>query len=900
MNSFVSSFKSLRWLNGSLVLALLVAMWLPAVQPLQAQMRAGVSAVAETNCYVANVGHRTYLPLVGRAGAAADAVVLLAGQQVVVSQQPIERTLTYDVGRQYSYQYDLTVQSQATSLDENGSDNNSGLAIGVEATVEVGITAQDQNGVFSGYLFFSDVTICAATATGAGTLVDDATLLAALADPLLFTQNENGTIVTVSYPVDSPDMAVNIQKGVLNSLQITLMGNLDNYIVEETGGQGSYQAAYAIAEQTDGLAINRTFNQDSFTNLLYTGDENEALILQNTSNIFLDGTLGVLKSVQVVEQIISADQSDTPADADGASASSGAYTRSNLTLAAVGNLPTDMPHRHPETTYVVGGLGAILTDDGTFRPGIDMETVDLTAEFNAFEADPDNPHLAQRLADLMDSAEDNSVRDLIETRLATAAGSDEELAKRYVDVLGINGSPEAQALLLPAVQKVRGAAVQEHALIGLVMLRRYPISQSVALAVRGIATDPNDDMQELALLVLGAIVDNIQVTTGGGVSPSLVKQEFRTGLQNAADDETRILYMDALGNAADLDALALITPYLVNTHEYEVREAAVHALRKLPAADVEATLIGLLSDTTEDPVLREVTANVLRGRVLTPAGALALAAYEAEETPPTWADGFLVPQDINYKKTWGKYLGGSKFGLDLPGSVSATEKSNPNSISLVARQEAVAKAWVFSFNIAMAELISQRKGDKQELKVTFSLLNNKIKKSFDKEVQCQYTKSATLYKATHTLIDFKQKIPVWGIITVDLGIRATGSIGLDYSYNLDVCNPLKPYVQGTITPSASAALEGYAALSIQILRGGASITGTLLNTSMPAIATAQRNNSFSLCFDIKVKTKPLTISVKVFAERIKLNGSWKRFYESTLFSYHTPEKVYPLLVTCLP
>jgi hypothetical protein len=879
-------------LNLSLVMALFLSFLPLADHSVQAAPVQSVSAsVTEESCFVAGVGERIFLPLLSRPGTGGVAPIAPAAAVTT------ERSLRYDVGKTYTYRYELAVQSRSTSQDAEGSQSNNGMAIGVSADVDVAITAKDATGVFSGRMRLRNVILCAADITGAGTLVGDEELLTALAQPIFFKQANDGVISEVTYPQASPATAVNLQKGLLNSLQITLKPGLSSYSAEESGGQGAYTSAYVLSEGEGGLNIARTFNQDGFATLLYSGDENEELLLQNTSTIFLDGPMGVLRSVKVVEEIVSADQSQTPPStddtADGATATSSATTQSSLILNGVADTPAAAAVA-PTAAYVTGGLGVELSDDGPFRPGIDSDEVDLAAEFNALEGDLDNPALAQRLSDLIHADEGTAVLDMLKSRLE-ASSANEERAKRYIDVLGIDGTPrpEAVALLLPAVQKVYGPAVQEHALIGLIMLRT--VHHDLVEAVQRIANDSDDPMHGLSLLVLGAIVEKIEDPTGG--TKGAIKLKLRSGLRSANDDETRILYLDAIGNAGDLQALSQIQALLDNTNPFEVREAAIQALRKLPAENVEEQLISLLSNPDEDPELREIVANVLRGRKLSQAAVAALAAYDAEGgLVPAWST---QTNAITFKKSWNKHLGGSKLGIDLPGSVSATEKTNPNSVSLVARQEAVAHAWSFKYNIALAELLSQRKGDKQELKVTFSLLNNKIKKTFDKEVECAYNKSANLYKATHTLIDFKTKIPVWGAITVDLGIRATGSIALDFSYNLDVCNLTKPLVAGSITPSASATLEGYAALSIQVLRGGAAVSGTLLNTSIPAQLTAKRVTNFELCIDIKVKTKPLTIAIKLFAERRKLTGGWKRFFETTLFKYDTPQKDYPLLVSCL-
>ena len=719
--------------------------------------------------------------------------------------------------------------------------------------------------------------------------------------PLLFQQQPNGVISQVAFPVGAPDTAVNLQKGILNALQLTLQAGSNLYTVEESGGQGQYQVAYTLTDSPAGLQIQKTFNQDSFIAMLYAGDENAELLLQNQSELLLDAEQGVVKTVTMNETIVSADESaDAPSTdggaVDGVVANSGAKTRGTLRLTGV----TDMPIQAAalDAPYVDGTLGAVIEDSGPFRPGIDVATVDVAAELAALEAAPDDPALVKRLSDLLAVDDGSTVLDALRGRLQAVSANDAQ-AMGYIDALGVNSSPAAQTTMADTLAAPFSPAVQEHTLIAFIGLAE-PTTETLQLVAR-IANDPNDPnatLRDTALLVLGALLYVIEDPTGG-VTGALL-QQLRDGLQNAADDETRIRYLDAIGNAGDAAAYALIAGFVVNTQPFDVREAAVAALRKLTVDGAEAQLVQIMADSAEDEVLREVAANVLRGRVLSATAAAALAAYEGTTTGEIAAAGLNQTNDLSYKKTWNKHLGGSKFGVDLPGSVAVAEKIQPvRNVSLVGRQEAVAHAWSFKYNIALAEVTSKRVADKQQFRVYFGLLNNKVKKEYVKEAQCAYNKTGNLYKATRTLIDVSQSIPVYAIISVDLGIRAVGNVSLDYTYNHDICNPLHPLVAGSITPAVSATLEGYAALSIKILRGGASVEGKLLDTSIPAKLTAKRDDSFQLCIDITVKTKPLTIKVKIFAERIKLNGKWKRFAEKTLFQYETPQKNYPLLVQCL-
>ncbi|MFN8441807.1 MAG: hypothetical protein U0175_13595 [Caldilineaceae bacterium] len=883
MNKLFS--KTLRIVNSGFVAALLLTS-LPFATP---SVQAATSAMSsESSCTVSGVGPKLFLPMVANGSGGA---VNVANAPAQVAATP--RTLRYQVGKTYSYHYDLAVESQSVSQDGEGSQTSNGQALGVIADVDVAITAQNNN-VFTGNLVFRNTQLCNADVTGVGTTIEDDELLKALAQPILFKQKSNGTISEVSYEAGAPDAAVNLQKGVLNSLQVTLQST-DSYEVEEQGGQGSYKVHYTVNDSAEGLNIARLFNQDSFLTLLYAGDDNQELQLQNSSSLLLDAALGVIKSVNVNETIVSAEQSQPPVStdgpADGASATSGAETRSLLSLSGVSDSGLQAAAQ-PNVNYVVGGLGAAVSDEGPFRPGIDLTTVDLNAELAALETAPDDPALVERISDLIDNDEGTTVLDTLATRMSSNSSND-EISKGYVDVLGVNGTPQAQVRLLTSVQFPYSLAVQEHALIGIITLRNP--QPSTVQAVQNIANDANSPLHDLALLVLGGLAETYQDPTGNTLGA--IKQQLREGLRLAATDDSRILYLDAIGNSGDASALSQIEGYLAKSNAFALRMAAIESLRKFPASDVEERLVTLLNDTTDEPEIREIVANVLRGRVLSESAAAALAAYD---NAALMAASFEQTNDTTWKKSWNKHLGGNKFGINLPGSVNAAEKLQPErNVSLVAEQKADAHAWSFTYNVAKAEMVSKRNGDHQDFHLGLYLLNNKIKKEWNKSVQCDFNKSANVYKKTHTLIDFSQKIPVWAIINITIGIRATGSLSLDYSYDLDVCNPLHPFVSGSITPAVNATLEGYAAVSIEIVRAGASVSGTLLNTSLPAKLTAKRDDKFELCMNITVKTKPLTIAVKIFAERRKLTGGWKRFAEKTIFKYETPQKNYALLDKCL-
>ena len=879
----------LRLLNLSLIIALLISV--SPLWPTTAQAAPARTTAADL-CYVAGVGARLFLPMVAM-GQSQPATAQVAA---VTGTTP--RELRYQLGKTYTYHYDLAVESQAVSREADGTAAVDGQALGVIADVDLSITEQTAAEGFAGMVVMRNVTICSAELSGVGTVVEDADLIAALQAPLLFQQQPNGVISQVAFPVGAPDTAVNLQKGILNALQLTLQAGSNLYTVEESGGQGQYQVAYTLTDSPAGLQIQKTFNQDSFIAMLYAGDENAELLLQNQSELLLDAEQGVVKTVTVNETIVSADESaDAPSTdggaVDGVVANSGAKTHGTLRLTGV----TDMPSQAAALTapYVDGTLGAVIEDSGPFRPGIDLTTVDVAAELTALEAAPDDPALVKRLSDLLAADDDGTVLAALRGRLQAVSANDAQ-AMGYIDALGVNSSPAAQTAMADTLAAPFSAAVQEHALIAFVGLPE-PTTPTLQLVAR-IANDPNATLRDTALLVLGALLYVIEDPTGG-VTGSLL-QQLRDGLQNAADDATRIRYLDAIGNAGDATAYDLLVGFVANTQPFDVREAALAALRKLTVDGAEAQLVQIMTDSAEDEVLREVAANLLRGRVLSTTAAAALATYEGTTTGEIAAAALNQANDLSYKKTWNKHLGGSKFGVDLPGSVAVAEKTQPvRNVSLVGRQEAVAHAWSFKYNIALAEVTSKRVADKQQFRVYFGLLNNKVKKEYVKEAQCAYEKTGNLYKATRTLIDVSQSIPVYAIISVDLGIRAVGNVSLDYTYNHDICNPLHPLVAGSITPAVSATLEGYAALSIKILRGGASVEGKLLDTSIPAKLTAKRDDSFQLCIDITVKTKPLTIKVKIFAERIKLNGKWKRFAEKTLFQYETPQKNYPLLVQCL-
>jgi len=199
--------------------------------------------------------------------------------------------------------------------------------------------------------------------------------------------------------------------------------------------------------------------------------------------------------------------------------------------------------------------------------------------------------------------------------LDALARSDDILGPAANSVLAGAGSDLALAALWP---RLASGALGRQPTQGLLMTMASvprPTAQLLAQVRALISTNTTDyQVSVTGALVLGALVR--QVARAGTVASAGAREEARLavdmliqGLRHATHEEHRTLFIHALGNAGDADALPYIEGYTHSRQSRSLRLAAIESVRHMPAmlpATIRARrgLRGQLLDTENDDEVR--------------------------------------------------------------------------------------------------------------------------------------------------------------------------------------------------------------------------------------------------------------------------------------------------------
>jgi hypothetical protein len=916
----VSKLSSLaKFLNLALSIVLVLGV-LPASAASAAPQ---VPSRVNPDCSVTNT---IFLPFIARPGQLAQTIATVSNSIANLSRPAAvtARQLNYQVGKTYRHDWKIVVDSRSSGRDREGPLENTGQQKTVmSGVVDVTITGKANDGSINGQVTINSPFICTTDGTTASVLqgTEYTELANALLQPLLFKQTVAGVVTEVSVPQGAPLLAVNLQKGIVNALQATLREE-NIYSAEEHGAQGRYTVNYVINDVAAGTAITKTYNQDSFAQLISAGEGVATLRQNNTVNLLLNAN-GVFQSVSFTEDMQSSDESADPPSTgnpglDGVATWSLLKSTGTLNLRSVTDATPAALASAQSTIYRVADLGAELSEQLPNPKGIDLSKINLANEFARLEAEPTNPEYVLWIADLVfaDDSEEQTVITQIQGRIQQHS-SHPDIVNAYIDVLTRVGSPKAQEVLsgILGSSNVASAGLAatlsitstEHALIGLVLLST-PISTSIE-AIQRVISDTNSPLRETAVTVLGTVADHLE-----GPAAAAITQQLLNGLQQATNDDEIILYLDALGNTGDPAALGAIQSYISGTVQVAsatqvsdtlgVRVSALTALRKIPGAQAEGVLVSALNKTNKEVennvdlyMEREMAAAILSGRSGLSDNAVAALNNHSQEV-------LSLPSGY-YTEKWNRHLGGSTVGVDLPGSmeIASPPKYDP---TLIVHQSADAKIWSFTKNLLTGELLARGKGNNFRLRAYINIGGGLIKKEYDKTVACSTNKSGNLYKGNVTVFNVTKSIPIYGALTADFNVRGSGYFSLDWSYKHNICSLTSGNFEGKITPSVKARAEASASVNAQLLRGGGTIAADLLNTSMPARGSADYANSrVSFCVNVQAQTQALKGNLTIWADRISVSVSWKgikrswsRFLEKEIWKFETPSKTYTLYDRC--
>lgn len=831
------------------------------------------------------------------------------------------RRFDYKAGHTYTYEWNLTLFTE--SMNRSGDETKTGQnEMRLHAFADIAIQNSLSDGTTVAQLRVHDLTVQNVDENGETAPVEDPELAEELKTPLVFHQTTTGEISAVSYPADASANAINLQKGLVNALQVVLQDS-DEYTVEETGGQGSYAANYIIAEETNKLNvatklyITKSFNQNDFTQLLSAGDENNDLKLDNSVNIIFDQNQGVITSVEVNENIVSSSETETDGlvtgdGPEGIAVWSGIRTAGSLKL--VGRFPTSplLAASINTANYVSGGLGADLSDSSVRDHTLNLDDIELETELDAIEENPEDPAVISRVAHILETDQSGTVLGMVVQRL----GSDksDEVLGAYIDAMATVPTTTTQQILstilvTPTVRAASMNALQsadfsdtlkERLLIHATLLDAP--EPSLLDAVESLSLDLENSIQEQAVSTLGAMAHS--VADEDPERSSAIVAGFVSQLNAADDDVQTELYLHAIGNAGSDEAVGAIAAHLDDDSSI-VQVAALQALRKVDTDEAEAAIVASLQSDAED-IVRDAAAATLMERGVEE-GSAAAAALELYNAAPLALNGV-------WRKDWDKRLGGRKIGVTLPGNIYVSSPPKTSALYLDANQYAYAHAWSYKYRLFRARLLSYQKNRTQRHVGAYVWVGgNSIYRKYETTVPCNVNRSGTLVNQSVQIFRLNTTIPIYWVLSVNLEAKGRGYFRVKYNYMHRVCNSNSALVEGTITPEAWASASGGAYASLIALRGGATLDADLLRGSIPAkvsaLVTQSGNNAPQLkaCIDVRAKFQALKGSVRLVAEHRIKKGSWwkfwsgwtwKEFLSKKIFSFDTPSKNYELLVRC--
>jgi len=913
------------------------------VAPVMAATSVPADTLAET-CVRPSSGSSLFLPYVS-----SGVQGLVAGAKSLWAQpQAVTRELNYEVGKTYRYAYKADSVTSGFQRDSEGVSGEPISKVVIESIAEVTVTGQNADGSYDGQVVLSNVFACGAALAPDSTeetIIDNPLIVEALQTPILFTQTSTGEITSVQIAQDANLEVLNYQKGVISALQVNLQEG-DNYIATERGNQGSYNAAYQLAEQDNLLTINKSYDNTSFTDLIHRGENEDALIIDASTEAVLDGTKGILTSVIESNTVANGSESFEPdgsnAGFDGIANWTQVDTSSSIVFESV-----ESAHNVQSATltavYFNDDLGNTLSDDDPVQ--VDWSQIDLEQETNALVTTPTDTNAYLRIMELVNADDEVRVLDKIAEKLATSAAND-DAAAALIDVLIEAGTPYAQNILSGVLgnQAVQAAdlsatmsiTTEEHALIGLVLLESPTIT--TITTIKNIS-EVDATLQDTAISVLGAAVDRLSTTDEQMADE--INNTLLAGLASSNDEEEISVYLDALGNAGDIDSLDSISEYITNTltlgngdvltDTEDIQIAALGALRNIPGEEAEGLMVAALQDDEASIGIRLTLYDALLERPnLSAAGVAALqesaslANIGTEENlagvNSLNASNIAMPQTFSrYSRSWDKRFGNKYIGLDLPGRFSSQNyisyfsflgrSFGPKTpgLYLYAYQDADALLAKKRFNIASASVTlrgNKRRDGKPSDKYTFgaylNLLNYRIKKKYENNFNCQTSRNGKVWDGrTSKSWSIKIPIPKFPDITLKAGLGAYAR--LDYSMNVNLCNPNNMTGRAAIIPSGYATGYGEASASILwgAIKGGAGVKATLLDSrftlELRANGKAANLGSIRVCVDVNVRMQAIRGEFYVSGKALWFLGG-----SVPVYKFSTATRTYSLYDRCWP
>lgn len=759
------------------------------------------------------------------------------------------RELACLVGRTLDYDYEGTFISEAEVQSSSGTSFNSAA---LETAASVRITAIEAALDTCTYeVVLDDVKVLEVVGREIVESAEGEELGSDIGVPYYFTQSRDGTIREIIIGDHEGEETVNYKRGVVNAFNVTLRDG-ETYDVVESDISGTYTAHYTVVDGRDGIDFARAKDHKDYLGGEGGRGATQASMpynMSHNSSSTLDPILGVIGTVNISEVVIvdEPDGSDAPV--------SDTFQHDTLTVRASVAV---------ELVSVSSVRNVRAARAGVDAPG--MLRIPVAAPL----AQPDSPDLdnSANIAALLEQTIDHAAGASLLNELVAAMKVDSRSSAQVDAFLGQHElSREASQLIVAALAGVGSAESQavivNRFLSGDVtdadrlqdaLITASTIQQPTADLIRAVAALSNNAAYadaDNAALVLGALVGR-----AAAAQPQLadaVVAQLERRLTATGDVQQQLALIKALGNAGLARSVAVVGPFLASESAI-VRIETAEALGEMDSAEADALLLARLQTESHEAVIMAI-ALVLDARGQAGGGATIMGDPILD-----WA--------------WEKIFGNNTANVTL--SASALVEAEP--LLVDAQASAVANLFSFSLELAKAQLLTEKTSETERRFYLGLTLVGEDVWSFDHTVTCGISGGDTIWDETINLPTISTPpIPIAGPLTLSFSLESSLEFELSYFWSMSWCDVTSADATLGLTPEARVDVDGYATLTLLVIRGGVGIDGTLIGARLPIYFTAELHyqNGVNLCFTIDFELIVLDMELYAWAQGFTFFFGWQ-------------------------
>lgn len=769
---------------------------------------------------------------------AISARATFAGKDEDLDKGGGEVALACQVGRGVRYDYDAVFEANAEVASMQEAGHNSAT---LSASAEVAVTAISKAENRCTYAVAINEVSFVELVNGEVAQVPRS-IPESMSETFYFTQQLDGPIVDVT--VDRGDMAeiVNFKRGFANAFNITIRGD-ESYEVTESDNSGMYRAHYETETGRETFKMTRTKDESDYV----AGPDGRAMSadtgMTQTTSVSFNVQNGLIQEVSIDECVtIDEPQAGDPAISD-------TYWEDELWVCMSANV--QMQESDSISSNRVNDMVAQLESDEMVRMPVSAE-VTVGGDYNV-----DNSEVTANLLHQIESnpRDGSLLNQLVMATRADANGvsqlegylEKEKPTGRMVEavagtLVGI-GTAEAQAVVQehfidsadvhPGLQRnvmVMASTLQEP-------------TPALVDAIAAIAHNDNETHWETATLVLGALLNRLAISDSD-IAASHVA-DLESALRANRGDAVELLYLRALGNAGQDSSLQVVSPYL-SADDFMLRMTAVESMRKMRSTQVEALLHGLLRTEEHRSVI------------------IAIASVQSQRGNAETNAESQAMMDIILDESWERVFGNNTANATL--YAYALVEDEPLLVDFAAGVRA--ELFNNEFDVIKAQILTEKTSDTERRFYAGLVLMDNDVASFDETVTCAIDEEHTLWDASIPLFSLTTPpIPI-GPLTLNFTLDANLNLEIVYFFSLSWCDITSADAQLGVTPSIAIEVDGYATLTLAILRGGIGIKGDLIKVGVPVYFTAemQYQTGIELCFKIDVELDALDMELYAWAQ----------------------------------